>query len=58
MSALTGRGQYEPATKSRDRVRTGILLVINEVLGESILHELFGFILHVSGHKGGQVQSG
>lgn len=31
-----------------------VLLVVNEVLGERVTHELLGLVLHVGGDEGGK----
>lgn len=38
--------------------RAGVLFIVDEVLGELVGHELDRLGLHVSRHKGGQVEAG
>jgi hypothetical protein len=45
-------------TKTYAKFNTlGIFFIINKVLGEILLHQLFSFIFHISGNKSGEIKS-
>ena len=54
MSALTKTlSVLKVERKTIEKSQTWIFLVVDEVLGESVVHELLRLILHIRGDEGG-----